>query len=77
MMALHLLGVVFRRKWERPHLPTRQRPPQHPGVAAETGGEAAISVAAGDIRWRGRAVGGGVPAEGRNQNIAATNANDA
>jgi hypothetical protein len=43
MMALHLSGVVFRRKWEAPQLqpwegpfpdPT-QRLPQHPGVAAE------------------------------------------
>jgi hypothetical protein len=43
MMALHLSGVVFRRKWEPPQLlpwegpftdPTR-RLPQHPNVAAE------------------------------------------
>jgi hypothetical protein len=47
MMALHLSGVVFRRKWKPPQLkpwegpfpePT-QRLPQHPMVAAQKRGE--------------------------------------
>ena len=43
MMALHLSGMVFRRKWQPPQLALwegpfadpAQRLPQHPGVAAE------------------------------------------